>query len=92
MRRLKKNIGLVLALLFFLTGVKPVPAGAAAKGSDISAGDLPGSQIYATISGNNYGVEIEDAADWQAGCANRGYLCIREMPQKYHVYCQGCGM
>ena len=35
MRRLKKNIGLVLALLFFLTGVKPVPARAAAKGSDL---------------------------------------------------------
>ena len=58
MRRLKKNIGFVLALLVFLTGVKPVPAGAAAKGSDISAGDLPGSQIYATISGNNYGICI----------------------------------
>ena len=58
MRRLKRNIGLVLALLVFLTGVKPVPARAAAKGSDISAGDLPGSQIYATISGNNYGICI----------------------------------
>lgn len=58
MRRLKRNIGLVLALLVFLTVVKPVPVRAAAKGSDISAGDLPGSQIYATISGNNYGICI----------------------------------
>ncbi len=58
MRRLKRNIGLVLALLVFLTGIKPVPARAAAKGSDISAGDLPGSQIYITISGNSYGICI----------------------------------